>query len=675
MSILARPSSVTLAAHRKGPRSSLFAGLLVLSMLTLPGCVESTPDRSSSEVTEKLVPRGATSMTANVDSEAGQRVYAPEFLKLLANPPSSTSPELKPGRRRIGVRASGTVGEYHVTLDLSRQVLRLSVPEDRSYEYPPKPLETPLLPSFSATGLNALEFAPAAALALKAKQFDDGLYASVELATDVGLGRFPAKRDFLLKLLQALGSDSDRSAAVILTAAARLNSQQPQVSAEVAKEAAKLQKEFLANELRSKPLGFYTWSKELASIFQRDRILQTEIEVQTARPLSAALSRDEELLKAYSAILTLTEKLTNSLAWSDLREAARAMKEGQTPSFPEHMSLFPPSRAHETDLIKKLYGAQPIPEGFDLADEMIKRIRAGTLDLKPSAGSGWYDHQTYALEALVVPDLLPEGKHLTLDESYRKELVGLFKALLALTRETHIKQLEVPMAGAAAPPAKVVLHIRPHLTLEPLATYYLRRARSYRFVREVCQQAFDQEGLEHLRRLTAAGPVNLSLMAELRLMEALFHGAYLQTCEQIGMKPEENGSPGSFKDANADRALLGAWLASIPKDPDLGSDIRMMVPVFYDIGRKKTKVWAVLGIATRPLDVSYATLPTVERIEGPGSKPIKPSDVEVVFEGDSHRIAYIATAEVYVSRLLNRKEFRDHCDRYKTYRAIVSNLR
>jgi hypothetical protein len=618
-------------------------------------------------------------MTANVDSETGQRVYDPEFIKLLTSPPSSTGPQLKPGWRRVTARAEGAAGVYHVTLDLSRQVLHLNVPVDRTIGNSRAPLETPLLPSFSATGLDASEFAPAAALALKAKQFDDGLYAAVEMAADSGLGPFPAKKNFLLRLLQALGSDSDRSAAAILAAAARLDGQQPQVSPAVSGEAEKLQNEFLANELRSKPLGFYTWSKELASIFQRDRMLQTEIEAQTARPLAAALSHDEELLKAYTTILTLTEKLTNALAWSDLREAARALKEGQIPKFPGHLSLFPPSCAYETDLVKKLYGVGPIPEGFNLADEMVKRIRAGTLDLKPSPTSGWYDHQTYALEALVVPDRMPEGKRLALDDSYREELVGLFKSLLALTRETHVKQLEMPVAAIAPfvspfEARKLVLQIRPSLTLEPLATYYLRRARSYRFVQEVCQQAFSQEGLEHLRRLTAAGPVNLPLVAELRLMEALFHGAYLQTCEEIGMKPEEDQSLGSVKDANADRALLGAWRAALGKDPDLGNDIRMMVPVFYDAGRQKIKVWAVLGIATRPLDVSYVTHPTIERIEGPEGELVRPQDIEVQFEGDSRRNAYIASAEVYVSRLLNRKEFRDHCDRYKTYQAIVSNL-
>jgi hypothetical protein len=32
------------------------------------------------------------------------------------------------------------------------------------------------------------------------------------------------------------------------------------------------------------------------------------------------------------------------------------------------------------------------------------------------------------------------------------------------------------------------------------------------------------------------------------------------------------------------------------------------------------------------------------------------------------------TAEVYVERILNREEFRGHCDTYKTLSAIVENL-
>jgi hypothetical protein len=39
------------------------------------------------------------------------------------------------------------------------------------------------------------KFAPAALLALKAKRFDDGLYACVEMAADTGLGRLAARKD------------------------------------------------------------------------------------------------------------------------------------------------------------------------------------------------------------------------------------------------------------------------------------------------------------------------------------------------------------------------------------------------------------------------------------------------------------------------------------------------
>lgn len=622
-------------------------------------------------------------MTAPSNAETEQRIYDSDFLKLFANPPSPAVRQFTPGCRTVAVNLRREIGRYDVTLDLSDQVLTLTVPDDfrdafrvADYIRGEKTIETPLCPSFAELDLDASTFAPAAALVLKAKQFDDGLYASVELATDAGLGDFPAKKELLVRLLQALAADSERTAAAILTAAARLGGQEPQVSTEVAHEAEKLQQEFLADELRSKPLGFYTWSEDLKRIFQRDRMLQTQIGEPTARAFATALSRNDDLLTAYDANLCLPERLTNPLASDDLRALAVALKEARVPIFPMRMSLFPPSRAHEADLIMKLYGDRPIPEGFNLADEMIKRIRAGSLDLKLTPGSGWYDYQTYALEALVAPDRMPEGTHLALKRSYQKELDGLVKALLALTRETHVKQLSLPIAGASPPGStpELRLFISPGLTLEPLATYYLRRARSYRFVREVVEKAFGFEGLEEMYRLTAAGPVNLALGAELRLMEGLFHGAYLQSCAEIGVTPEEDPDLGNPTGPNASRALLETWLASLRTDPDLGNDIRTMVPIFYDIGRRKTKVWAVLGVATKPLHVSYATFPKVKEIKGSDGKCVDLRKVAVKFVGESHQIAYFATAEVYVTRVLDRTEFRQHCDRHKTYREIVSNL-
>jgi hypothetical protein len=629
----------------------------------------------------------------NPDRETGQPTYDSEFLKSIRSAPASAGPELAPGERKAicsvaeaqptGLRvrlfsSQPKPGNYEVTLDTSRQVLRLDIPADYKYDLPSKEKsdEPALYPSFAEAGLDASKFAPAAVLALKAKQFDDGLYACVEMAADAGFGRLAARKDFLLRLLQAVGS-VERTAASILTAAARLGGQQVQVSAEIETRAEALQREFLADELRSKVLGFYTWNEELARVFRRDRMLQTEVQEAAARAIATVLSGNDELLSAYTSHLRLAEQLTNPFARADLRELSRALREGRTMDCPRGVSLFPPSRAHETELINRLYGEQPIPEGFDLADEMVRRLRAGTLDLKPNRASGWYDHQTYALQPLAVPEGMPEAKHLTFNDSYCKELAGLFRALLALTRETHIKQLELPRcASAMGPkPVKVKLYIAPDLTVEPLATYYLRRARSYQFVRDVLERSFGPEVLEKRRRLTADGPVNLPLGEEIDLIQTLFLGAYQQACGEIGMMAEPEGDLGNRKDAKARRATLKAWLESIPKDPDLGKDVRMMVPIFYDLGRQETKVWMILGIATKPLSVSYATPPIVKGIKGPDGRGVKSRDVEVNFALDYHQAAYFATAEAYVTRLLDRAEFREHCARHKTYQAIVSNLK
>jgi hypothetical protein len=158
-------------------------------------------------------------------------------------------------------------------------------------------------------------------------------------------------------------------------------------------------------------------------------------------------------------------------------------------------------------------------------------------------------------------------------------------------------------------------------------------------------------------------------------MEVLFHGAYQQVCGENGMIPETDlNDPGNRRHANIHPTILRAWTTSIRNDPDLGKDIRMMVPIFYDITRRKTKVWAVLGIAAKPLLISYATPPDIQGVKGPDGGIVKPSDVEVRFTSDFAQTAYFATAEVYVTRLLGRAEFRKHCDAHKTYQAIVSGL-
>ena len=101
---------------------------------------------------------------------------------------------------------------YRIQLDLSRQVLGLDIPEEK---WPAE--EIPLLPTLPrgwSTG-----FLSAAALAMKAKQFDDGLYAATELAAQNGAGHYPGKT-FLLRTLarsltQATAADATEALAVL----------------------------------------------------------------------------------------------------------------------------------------------------------------------------------------------------------------------------------------------------------------------------------------------------------------------------------------------------------------------------------------------------------------------------------------------------------------------------
>jgi hypothetical protein len=100
----------------------------------------------------------------------------------------------------------------------------------------------------------------------------------------------------------------------------------------------------------------------------------------------------------------------------------------------------------------------------------------------------------------------------------------------------------------------------------------------------------------------------------------------------------------------------------------------MMVPLFYDLNRKKTKVWVFMGWTVRPVEVSFATPPTATVFDANG-KPVTVSGPRLAFNSIRYNLAYPVTAEVYVAKLLNRHEVRAHCDRYKMRSAILANLK
>ena len=217
--------------------------------------------------------------------------------------------------------------------------------------------------------------------------------------------------------------------------------------------------------------------------------------------------------------------------------------------------------------------------------------------------------------------------------------------------------------------------VRPELSAEPLVTYYARRAASYRFVRSVLEGAFGADALHGMHRLTASGPVASDLASELDTMEALFAGASAVVSRELGLADAVSAPPAaaSGRSPAADVAAFRRWARTANTDLDVGGDSRMMVPVFFDRARRKTRVWVFLGWSSRPVLFRFGHPPAVEVTRN--GRPANPDGYRVEFEEAYRTLAYPVTAEVDVDQILDRAAFRRHCDRYKTRSAILQNLR
>ena len=537
-------------------------------------------------------------------------------------------------------------------------------------------------PQQTLAGMSDGQFASAAVLVQKAKQFDDGLYAAVELAMQDGLGPVTGKRAWLARLAAKVNAENGGVPLAQLYAASELGGGEAAVPGSLKQAVASERAAFLADEKRSKPLGFYTWNQDLASIFQQDRLLQTPLVAKehagAFAAILGAIAKDAEADKCYQQVLRVNERLTNPLKNAGYREWLAALKQGRSVSVnTEQVSFFPPSRGPETDLVMRLYADKPIPEGFDLMKEVIARVKSGDLSLRPQENSGWYDYQLWSLDPLVRLDAAPEGSRLHPNDEYKKHLEELFKGTFALTRETHVKQLDFPEPKAAAPPDRPVkerekVFIAPNPHVEILPAMYLRRSQSYAYVRGVLEETFGQANLAALHRLTAAGPVKQNLDEELASMERLFLGAHVVACRDLGLAEDPAAAAAGSADEQAVHFLR--WVASLASDPDLARDSRMMVPVFFDQQRQKTKVWVMLGWTASGASYGYDQAPKVT-VTGPDGKPAAGEDApELIFHGTWRQLATPIFAEVYVTKLLNRDEFRRHCDTYATQAAILSNL-
>ena len=515
-----------------------------------------------------------------------------------------------------------------VTLNKSGSITRLDVVPDAAAGTSSTTLYgsyTQALASLSVATMPTMEVVDAAL-----KPFNDGLYAAVELGAEDGSdGSLINKRAVLTELLDELvtrsstGTASEqplaRRAASQLAAALSLSGPAPQLPADIASASASLRSTFAADSSNSRPVGFYTWTPGLEGVFRQDRLLQSPTSVYPGLDAFAAaalaLGSRPGLTSRYQSVLDLYAGLTNpyfhrsvvdlvplvptAAALDDIPAieaqlvAAHPELQGST-GCGARVAFLPPSDSAETRLFRGLQCAGKLGDAGSLIDLLIAKIRSGEVDLTPTADSGFYDRQLFALETLLVPEHAPEKEHLLLTKRYKEKLVESFKTLITSRRETHVKQLDRGEVADSAPPQPI--DIFPLLPVEPFPTFYLRTARAYAFLDGVLRASLGDAFMSQARRVNEDGSRGAqSVGDELRDKTCLLYGLSAVAAASIGMAPLQTAEEQASFDPKACEQTARGWLASLASEPDLGRDPRVIVPV-QALSDGSFKAWAVVGV-------------------------------------------------------------------------------
>lgn len=548
-------------------------------------------------------------------------------------------------------------GSQRVVVDRSQQVIRADLDDAGDFEEwrrtrapaseAPRPVESkeievisvprqyaaPIHPSVSRAGVDAT-FTPLFALIAKAKKFDDRFYAALETVLHDGAGEHPGLHELLDAIRVRLPTGTP--ARGLLDAAKHLAGAELPEEGQARLRARKWLAGFLPDAKKSRPIGFYAESEELQRIFRHDRLLQSELEPDDANALADLIDLAPDLRQRYRDHLRIVETLTGPRALASVEDRFAARR-----------ALIPPSESAEGRVVKELFGGRSVPPDFHLGRELVERIRGGRLATTPRSGDGWYAHQFHAIAALLSPDT--EG--LEIGPRYRQELVETFLALFALNRETHAKQLESPAAGGRP------LVIAPELTLEPLPELYARIASAYRFVRGALAALLGEEVLRGVE-LERDG---IDLFDGIVQMETLFLGAEATARAELG-RP--------MADRDAARACFRAWQLGSANDPDVNHDLRVAVPLWFDVERKTVRIAATLGLETRTLKLEWIVRPKVEVLgESRLPWPTVPQ-----FDEAHRTILSPLTIECDVREPPSRDELRAICDREHHPDAVRSAL-
>ena len=549
----------------------------------------------------------------------------------------------------------------------------------------------------------------------KAKFFGDQLYTAIEKhmqseAEILGGGKRRFLREILTELIKSNDSTQGYTEAMgYIAAGIHLGGQElPELPKEVNILRTNYESKFLSEPVKCKPVSFYAESEELKRIFQQDRFYQTPLTHSAAIALARIMANNPDLRKQYQSILALYSHITNPLSrfsvddvaeyteyfdepsvliqkmleskkWKILqkRGAGRDPGEGAFPC----IQFLPHSTSKENQLFARIYNYSSELPKHNIMNRLIRTIKSGELNLTPTIDSGWYDYQIHALETLLVTEKGQESDKLLLTEDYKKRLIEAFKTILTKKRELHVKQVELlPTLGISLGPQYFT--ISPDLHVEPMATYYLRTARGFRFLLNSLELILGKSSLEGI-----VAKDGESLLIALDNMAKLYYGLYLQVCDDIGMKPEF--LPEEIPDAQILQAKQQTekWLADYEKESFCERDVRYIVPALTNLSRTKVRYWMVVGVKLLKIRADYVKRPQVQILDMETEEVVQqiPTDTESGRIADTYLQYKFAPEEYFLpievfgeatgsAEPLAREEFRKLCDRYKNRKEIIAAI-
>ncbi len=574
------------------------------------------------------------------------------------------------------------------------------------------PKDTKVLPS-----LQMMQF--------KAKSFEDRFLAALDThrflhspALNGGLYAFATQLLNTLRDTQPGSEERDRALAFLATGLDLGQKDIPELPKKSEQFRTLQQEDFLRGGVLAKPIGFYQDTEELKALFQASRFYQKNMTIPVALQLSALFKTHPELYAHYERQLTLERILNNAPATfsvADLQPylhlaadpTALAKALCSTPKGQEilarhpkdtedkpSVALFPGSTSRENELFIELYSGSSQLPWENVMNRFIKAVQSGERSLAPNDDSGWFDYKSYALEPLLLPERAQEKSKLCMNREYKKHLLESLKTALTQQHETHIRAIP-PVFTLGCPEnykPRVEFILTPTFAVEPNATYLLRAARAFRFMRNALCTVLPEKELRQVSMKNAAGK-DESLFEALENINQLFYGLYLQVCADIGMQPGLEQGEVETDAMESTRQVAKQWLNEILDDPVFEQDTRYATPVLAAPNQNKARYWTTLGVKMITLTVSFIDQPAVRLQDTKTNEilfekqpkerydpypPFKAKNRQTVALTQTKRF-YLLPVQIFAEANgpltpLTRTEFRALCDKHKTQEKILLAL-